>query len=299
MLRAMTDLPPYDLLMVQARAAAAEVRAAEPAPAPTPPNLRTRNAVIIGTSAAVLAAYGFSSWWDQGFTRRFRTQREGGFGRDTEFLGIDKLGHAYATYVGVRTLVPFFESVGNPPEDARRLAALSTWGTLTAVEILDGFSRQYRFSHEDFIANTVGTVMGYALAANPGWDDLIDFRLQYRPSPLSGWDPPGDYAGQRYWLIAKAEGIQALRNVPVLRYLEVGVGYGAPGVDTPDEYALHDFAQRRREVFWGVSLNLSRVLADAFYGGQRSTTRTQRLAEYAFDIVQLPTIYYRGRHIDR
>lgn len=295
----MLDLPPYDQLLAQARSAAAEVRAAEQPAAPGPPNLRRRNAAIIGGTAVALAAYGLTQWWDKGFTRHFRTEREGAFGLDTEFLGIDKLGHAYSAYVGVRTLTPFYEAVGNSPEDARRLAAWSAWGTLTAVEVIDGFSREYRFSHEDFIANTVGAVVGYALASNPEWDDLIDLRLSYRPSPLSNFDPAGDYAGQRYWLVAKADGVAALRNVPVLRYLELSVGYGAPGVDTPDEFSLHDFAQRRREVFVGLSLNLSRVVADAFYGGRRSTTRTQRVAEYAFDIVQLPVMTYRGWDIDR
>jgi len=80
---------------------------------------------------------------------------------------------------------------------------------------------------------------------------------------------------------------------------EVGAAYGAPGVDTPDEWNLHDFAQRRREVFFGVGLNLSRLLADFGYGGQRSSTRTQRVAERVFELVQIPNGYYRGRDLDR
>ncbi|HET7729024.1 MAG TPA: DUF2279 domain-containing protein [Usitatibacter sp.] len=297
----MTDLPSYDELMAQARVAAAEVR---PAPVEArgpaaPPNLRLRNTAIIAGGAAIIAGYGYHAWWRDGFTRDFRTQREGWFGRDTAFSGIDKLGHAYTGYFAVRAMAPLFEAVGNTPAQSRRLAAWTTWGTMSVMEVLDGFSRHYAFSREDFIANTVGVVAGYALASSPAWDDAIDFRLAYRRSPLSNFDPPGDYAGQRYHLAVKADGFAALRDVPILKYLELNVAYGAPGVDTPDEWRLHDFAQRRREVFLGVSVNLSRVLADAFYGGARSTTRTQRAAELGFELLQPPVTLQRGRDLDR
>ena len=291
------DLPTYDTLLAQGRAAAAEVRAAQAHD--VQPDPRLANTLIIGGSAALLGAYATTSWWKDGFTRRFRVVREGGFGADTEFSGIDKLGHVYSTYFATRALTPLFELVGNPPASARRIAAWTAWGAMSAMEIGDGFSRKYRFSPEDFLANTVGALLGYGLLANPGWDDLIDFRLAYRPSPLSGWDPPGDYAGQRFHLVLKAEGVGALRDMPVVRYLEIGVAYGAPGVDTPDEWNLHDFALRRREVFLGLSLNLSRLLADSFHGGNRSSTRTQRGLDHVFELVQFPTSYYRGRDLDR
>lgn len=293
----MGDLPAYDQLLAQARTAAAEVRPGEKRD--PPPNLRLRNAAIIAGGAVALGGYAMNSWWKDGFTRRFRVEREGWFGPDTTFSGIDKLGHVYAAYFATRTLTPFFKAVGNPATDARRLAALTSWGVMSAMEIGDGFSRRYRFSTEDFLANTAGALLGYALASSPEWDDLIDVRLGYRPSPLSRWDPPGDYAGQRYYLVLKADGVRALRDVPLLRYLEVGVAYGTPGVDTPDEWNLHDFALRRREVFVGVSVNLSRLLSDGVYGGERASTRTQRIAEHAFDLIQLPIGYYRGRDLDR
>jgi hypothetical protein len=140
--------------------------------------------------------------------------------------------------------------------------------------------------------------LGYWLASSPRADDILDFRLWYRPSKLSNFDPAGDYAGQRFYLVAKADGVPALRDIPIVKYLELGVGYGDPGVDIPDEWDLHDFARRRREVFLGVSVNLSRVIADAFYGGARSTTRTQRAAEGLFEVWQHPAMAYRGREID-
>jgi hypothetical protein len=295
----MTDLPPYDQLLAQARDVSAEVRAAEPTATRPLPNLRLRNTVAIAGTTGAMLAYGYSTWWRDGFTSRFRTVREGGFGRDTQFHGIDKLGHAHFNYAGTRALVPVFEALGNSPQSSRALAAWTVWGTMTAVEVLDGFSRRYRFSHEDFIANSIGAGLGWLMASNPGWDEKIDFRLQYRPSQLSSWNPPGDYSGQRYWLMAKADGFESLRDIPVVKYLEAGVGYGAPGVDIPDEWIYHDFALKRREVFVGVSVNLARVIADVFYGGRRGTTRVQRLTEGVLDAIQHPGIAYRARDLDR
>ena len=295
----MTELPPYEQLVAQAREVAAEVRTADTAASKPLPNLRLRNTLAIAGTTSVMFAYGYSSWWRDGFTTKFRTVNEGAFGRDTPFHGIDKLGHAHFNYTGTRALIPVFEALGNSPEAARSLAAWTLWGTMTGVEVLDGFSHHYRFSHEDFIANTIGASLGWFMASHPEWDEKIDFRLQYRPSQLSSWNPPGDYAGQRYWLMVKADGFESLRRIPVLRYLEAGVGYGAPGVDTPDEWIYHDFALKRREVFFGVSLNVARVIADVFYGGRRGTTPAQRLAEGVLDAIQHPAITYWGRDLDR
>ena len=296
------DLPPYDMLLVQARAAAAaEVRDApgHPAAPAVPANLRWRNAAVIGGGAALLGGYAIANWWEDGFTGRFRSEREGDFGRGTEFHGIDKLGHVYFTYLATRTLAPLFEWIGNPPGSARRLAALTAWGAMSAMEVGDGFSRRYSFSPEDFAANTLGAVLGYAMLSNPALDEVVDLRFSYRPTPLSRWDPPGDYGGQRFHLVLKASGVEALRDVPVLGYLELNLGYGAPGVDTPDEWSLHDFAQRRREVLVGVGVDLARVVSDVFYGGRRSSTRTQRAAETAFELIQFPAWHYRAWNIDR
>jgi hypothetical protein len=298
-LSAMTDLPSYDQMLVQARAIATEeVRVAEP-PKPLP-DLRWRNTAIIGGTALTIGLVGYRLWWDEGFESHFKVKREGGFSRGTEFHGIDKLGHGWFGYAASRSLTPAFQYIGNDHDTARRLSALTIWGAMGMVEILDGFSKDYKFSYEDFIANTIGAGLGYFMEGNPTWDDMFDFRFAYKQTPIaSKWDPPGDYGGHRYWLMFKPDGVEALRDVPVLKYLEFGVGYGAPGVDVPDEWVFHDFALRRREVLWGVSLNMSRVISDVFYGGKKGTTTTQRVVDRVLDLWQHPAIAYGARDLDR
>ena len=178
----------------------------------------TRNTLLIGGASLVVAAYGAENWWQGGFKGGFDAQREGWFGSDTEFGGVDKLGHMYSNYVGVRLLTPVFEAIGNPRHTSVSLAAWSTLAIFTAVEVLDGFSYRYHFSIEDAIANLAGATLGYFTEQNRWLDDLLDFRLFYRESPYAnGWDPLGDYSGQRYLLVVKADAFAPLRARGITR----------------------------------------------------------------------------------
>lgn len=289
------DLPSYDAMLAQAREIAAEVSPATGTQA-AKPDLRVRNTMVIGGSAALLALYGSQKWWNDGFSGGFKSESEGWFGQNAEFGGVDKLGHTFSGYVGVRLLTPMLEAIGNDPESARKLAAWSTFGAMAGIEVIDGFSKRYKFGREDFVAGTLGVIAGYALEAHPAIDEVIDFRLAYKQSPHSAdWDAFGDYSGQRYLLVAKAEAVPALRDNFLTRYLEVSVGYGTRGYDA----AADSGYPKSRDLYFGVGLNLSRLLADGFYGGQRSTTRAQRITDRFLELFQLPVVAYSRKELDK
>ncbi|AMO23981.1 hypothetical protein UC35_15325 [Ramlibacter tataouinensis] len=266
-----------------------------PGALPPPPwhqDLRLRNTVIIGAGALIVAAYGMSNWWQEGFSGGFKTTNEGFFGENTPHGGMDKFGHMFANYANVRAFTQVFQAAGNSRGDAIWLSALSTAAVFTAVEVADGFSNQYRFSPQDEAMNIAGAALGVILETHPELDEKFDFRLGYSKSAESAhWKPFSDYSGQRYLLVAKADGFDALRNRPVLRYLELSLGYQARGYEHPG-------LEHRRDVYVGLSLNLSRVLADGFYQGKKSTTRVQRTAELAFELFQFPTAVYADFRID-
>ena len=251
--------------------------------------LSVRNAAVIAGSAALFAAYGNAKWWDTGFGGGFKTTDEGWFGRGTANGGTDKLGHMYSNYATVRLLTPLFQAVGNTHEASVRLAGWTTVGIFTGIEAVDGFSRKWRFSPQDAVMNLAGVALGVALEANPDLDDKFDFRVAYRPSRGSHFEPFGDYSGQRYLLVVKADGFASLRSTP-LRYFEIGVGYQARGFEPGGE--------RRRDAYLSVSLNLSRLLADGFYEGRMHSTPFQRGTDRVFDLVQFPLAASVGRRLD-
>jgi hypothetical protein len=172
--------------------------------------------VIIGGTALAIGVFGYRFWWSEGFTSEFKTKSEGGFGRNTEFSGIDKLGHGWFNYAAARSLTPAFQCVGNDPETARRPRGAHGLGRHGDGRGPRWLFQDYKFSHEDFIANTIG-----AWARVPSWRAIpsgIGSSTSASPTSrrtlASSWNPPGDYGGHRYWLMFKADGVKALRDVP-------------------------------------------------------------------------------------
>lgn len=254
-------------------------------------NLSSRNALIIGAGATLVAAHGMSNWWHAGFGGGFKTTNEGWFGAGTEYGGADKAGHMFANYAGVRLMTPLFEKAGNSREASVSLAAWSTLGIYTGVEVVDAFSLRWKFSPQDALMNVAGVVLGVALETNPELDAIIDFRLDYRRSPLKAhFNPFGDYSRQKYLLVIKADGFASLRENKFLRYLEIAGGYGTRGYDNGGE--------RHRDAYVGVSLNLARLLADGAYEGRMHSTAFQRGTDRLFDLVQFPTIGFVRRSLE-
>ncbi len=250
---------------------------------------RFRTQALIWGGAGAVVAYGATNWWKDGFSGRFRTVDEGWFGQDTYTGGADKLGHAYSSYAGTRLLAKAFEWAGNDQDSAIVLSAATVFGTLLAVETLDGFSERYKFSKEDLIMNAVGTGLGLLFEKNKRLDDLLDFRLHYWPSGdakrLNQVGPIGDHSGQTYLLVAKATGIPQLKNHDVLRYFELAVGYGSRGYEPNDGAPATD---RSRHVYFGISLNISEILRNTIFRDAAEKTRSQRATETVLEYVQVP-----------
>ena len=261
--------------------AAAPAEDSGPAPRVTPEQLRLRNAAVIAGGVLLVGAYGAAKWWDDGFTGDFRTVNEGWFGQNTEYGGADKLGHAFSAYVGTRVVTRAFEALGNEPAPAQRLAAWSTLAVMLGIEVLDGYSKRYSFSWEDAAMNVVGVGLGYLMERNRDVDNLLDFRLLYKKSG-SNFDPAGDYSGQTYLLVAKASGVPALQGNSVLRYFELAAGYGTRGYESPPG------VERKRNLYFGVSVNLSEVLAQTVFRGSKERGLAQRGTDLFLELVQVP-----------
>ncbi|HKJ08490.1 MAG TPA: DUF2279 domain-containing protein [Gammaproteobacteria bacterium] len=244
--------------------------------------VRLRTHALMWGGAAAVGLYGATTWWKAGVDGRFRTADEGWFGQNTYAGGADKLGHLYSAYVGTRLLALGYQWAGNDQRRSMRLAAATTLGTLMAVELMDGFSREYRFSLQDSLMNALGTGMGLLLERDPRLDKLMALRLLYEPSDGASFDPVDNYSGQTYLLVLKGGGVPGLNRYPLMRYLGLAVGYGSRG------YESNDPARHSRHLYFGVTLDLSPVLDDTVFRGRWGGGRAQRATDTFLKFVQLP-----------
>jgi hypothetical protein len=264
------------------RVASAEITSARADSAlPGDPALARRTAWLVGGGVGVVYLYGLTSWWGAGFEPQFKAEREGWFGPDTDHGGQDKLGHFMFTYAGSRLLTWGFESLGRGRDPAIRLGTLTAYGALTGVEVIDGFAKTWSFSPEDLLMNTAGAITAVASERRPGFDRLLDFRINYWPSTRPdgsrrSWEPISDYSGQTYYLVTRAEGVEALDRIPLVRYLEFSLGYGARGFE--------DGGERARYTYVGVSLNLGKLMREHVL--RDSGPRTRRVSDNLFEYVQ-------------
>lgn len=235
----------------------------------------------LAAAAGLMAAIGLSDWnWG---SRSFHFKNEGWFGEDTEYLGMDKLGHAYSGYL----LTEYFtQRIAHSTSDragAALTGAVLGIGVQTYVEILDGFSDN-GFSSEDFIADGIGAGFSVLRSHIPGLADKLDFRMEYLPSGNDGrFAPFHDYSGQKYLLALKLSGFEALEDTP-LRFFELHAGYFARGF-TDDEKRRGD--DIRREPYVAVAINLQELLDGAPARDSLPAAVTRRALEY----VQPPYIY--------
>ena len=265
--------------------------AAAPDPAPEEPasrGLRWKNAAVIAGIGITVGYYGANGWWKDGFSGSFRTVDEGWLGRNTYAGGADKTGHAFFTYAGVRLLTRGFEALGNDPGRALRLGTWTSLGVMTGVEVVDGFSKKFRFSVEDAVANAAGAAFAVLSEKEPRIDALLDFRLLYRRSPdakrVGETDPIADYSGQTFLLAVKADGVPRLREIPVARYLELLVGYNTRGYE-PNDGVKRD---PHRRIYYGIGINLSRLLSDTVFRGGLKGGRIQRGTDTVLEFLEVP-----------
>jgi len=217
-----------------------------------------------------------------------QAENEGWFGQDTYAGGADKLGHAFATYSGTRLLARAFEGLGNNPAHSLRLAAWTSFGILTGVEIADSFSSKWSFSYEDVVFNAAGVAFALLQEKIPSFDALLDFRLLYRQSDdaksLGKSNVIVDYSGQTYLLAFKADGVPGLRDVPLLRYLEILVGYNTRGYE-PNDGTMND---PHRRIYYGVGITLSRLLSDTVFRGGLKGGKIQRATDTVLEFLEVP-----------
>jgi hypothetical protein len=207
------------------------------------------------------------------------TQKEGFFGRSTNNLGVDKLAHAYSTYVVSELLYARIKrKIGDSPGIELTAAALAS-GVMLWAEAFDSIEPTSGWSWEDVAFNSLGA--GFSVLRNsvPGLDRKLDFRLMIQPNEdvytLNGKE---HFRQQRYLFAMKFSGFEVFERTP-LRFVELHLGYRA------DDFLNEDRAAGiapKRHVFAGLGINLRELL----FKNRRS--RSGRAAGEVLDYFQPP-----------
>jgi hypothetical protein len=212
--------------------------------------------------------------------RGFYFVNEGWFGKDTESLGMDKLHHAYKTYV-LQTLIA--RRTGEK-DAATWSGAIVSFGMFAYAELLDAFADGHGWSNEDMVMHLGGA--GFSLARNlvPGLRDKLDFRMEMRPSFKGDWWRLNNQLDDRKYLFAaKLAGWDALRDTP-LRFVELHAGYYARGFSDLERERGDPL---RRKIYFGIGLNVQQLL----FGREKREKFIGRVARGLFDYIQVPYVY--------
>lgn len=256
----------------------------------------------LGASLTLAGAYaGFTTWtyfaWYYNHKRNPDGFRWGGdrwFEVDTYAGGADKLGHAWATLGLARGGTELLHQWGGIDMLYASLIGCGLSELLFfGVEIKDG--AYYEFSYGDFVFNTAGAVLAFAMSNSKTLDDLVDFRVQYWPSKAyrrqltndGNINIAEDYTGETYLLAFHLGGIPPLRDWKYgswSRFVDVAIGFETRGYK-PDPLPEEPDFDHSQKLFFGVTLNAQGVF-DYLLDGRSKPAK--KILHGTFELFNLP-----------
>jgi hypothetical protein len=212
-------------------------------------------------------------------TADFHFNNEGWFSTNTSNVGIDKLTHAFDTYLIAEVLHGQLHRKTQASEGDALTAGILASALMAFNELSDGIEPDSGYSMQDVTMNTLGAAFSVLRNTVPGLKEKVAFKIEIMPdSNIYSVRGKPHYAQQRYMLSLKGAGFEELRKTP-LRYLDLQVGYYASDFLIEDREAG---IVPKQHLFVGVGLNLSEIL----FG--RSKSRIGKAAYTVLDYFQVP-----------
>lgn len=196
------------------------------------------------------------------------------FDDSREWKGMDKLGHTITTFQVARIQSELYRAAGYETGQSARIGAFCSFGYLTLIEVMDGFSDGWGFSMSDWAADGLGLSL-FALNELAGRDNLLTLKFSSSPSNYAQYNPEllgknwvqstlKDYNGQTYWLSLNiAECLKESNRFPA--WLNMAVGYGANGMigaeDNPAEVngVAIPYFERYNQIFLSPDIDFSKI----------------------------------------
>jgi len=260
-------------------------------------NANRRNAVVISeVSIGALTLVGLNQLWYSDFERsKFHTIND-----NDEWLQMDKLGHVFTAYQLGKFGSQALDWSGVGERDQLLYGATLGFSFLTAVEVLDGFSKEWGFSWGDFFANASGA--GLYVGQELLWkEQRITFKYSFHQTQYASQRPDKlgagfleevlkDYNGQTYWLSANLHSFFKQSKLP--KWLNVAFGYGGEGMlaGTKEvEMELFPNQDRRRQYYLSLDFDLTKI---------KTNSHILRVLLGVFNVVKvpLPTLEFNGKN---
>jgi uncharacterized protein YfiM (DUF2279 family) len=230
-------------------------------------NKPRKNVVIISeVSLASLTLIGLNELWYKDFPRsKFHVIND-----TDEWLQMDKMGHIMSSYYVGKLGTEVLNWSGVDKKNQLIYGSALGFSFLTAVEIFDGYSKEWGFSWSDMAANAAGT--GLYVGQELLWDEqrlILKYSFhrtkyaQQRPDKLGDnflEEALKDYNGQTYWLSANIHSFFKDSKIP--DWLNLAVGYGADGMLTGSTENLGNLfsnQNRIRQYYLSFDIDLTKI----------------------------------------
>jgi len=232
-------------------------------------NISRRNAVVITeVSIATLTLVGLNELWYNDFERsKFHTIND-----VDEWLQMDKLGHMFSSYQLGRAGAEVLNWSGVSEKNQLIYGATLGFTFLAAVEVFDGFSKEWGFSWSDIAANAAGT--GLYIGQELLWkEQRISLKYSFHTTKYASMRPDvlgdsfleqvlKDYNGQTYWLSANLHSFSKNEDSKIPKWLNLAFGYGADGMLTANSDIVDNIfinQNRIRQYYLSFDVDFTRI----------------------------------------
>ncbi len=187
-----------------------------------------------------------------------------------EWLQMDKIGHVFSSYQLGKVGANALNWSGASKKEQLLYGATLGFTFLTAVEVFDGFSKEWGFSWGDMLANASGT--GLYIGQDLLWEEQrITLKYSFHQTKYARLRPDKlgdgfleevlkDYNGQTYWLSFNVHSFIKYDHIP--KWLNLALGYGADGMVFANSEPDNIFSaskNRNRQFYLSLDIDLSRI----------------------------------------
>jgi hypothetical protein len=229
-------------------------------------NFRVRQS--IATTSTIAISGGSIALLGELWYKKYSRTTLHSFNDNSEWLQVDKVGHAFTTYTIAKQMSDFYAWSLPSKKDYWRGATVSML-YMSGIELLDGRSAQWGFSWGDMLSNASGILL--FSSQDFFWkEQRISLKFSYAPSSFAEMNEEvlgrnfqqrilKDYNAQTYWASFNVSKFLA-SDAAFPRWLNIAIGYGATKM-TSANFVVDDVNnfQREREFYFSFDADLERV----------------------------------------